>query len=197
MSQPTDKQLKAIIESVLFVAERPVSLKELAEITGAFLPKVQEALAFLITAYKDKGINIIRKGDYFQFSTAPKNTRYVAKYLNVNIKEKLSKEALETLAIIFYNQPITKAEIEKIRKVDCESVLHNLQIRGLIANVERKKIPGKPMVYGTTMEFVQYFGIDNLKDLMEIGKSETVDQSEKLSFGLDTIKKRDKKGSKR
>jgi len=188
-----DKKLKSIIESVLFVAERPVSIKELAEISGTFISQVQQALAFLIEAYKDKGINIIRKGNYVQFVSANKNTKYIAKYLNKNIQKKLSKEALETLAIIFYRQPITKAEIEKIRGVDCESVLQNLQIKGLIVVMERKNLPGKPIVYGTTMEFVQYFGVENLKNLMEIGKKEFIKApKQELKLALDTIKKKEK-----
>jgi segregation and condensation protein B len=191
-----DKKLKSIIESILFVAERPVSVKKLAEISSAFVSQIQEALVFLIQAYKDKGINIVRKGNYVHFSTASKNTKYIAKYLNENIQKKLSKEALETLAIIFYRQPITRTEIEKIRNVDSESVLQNLQIRGLVAAVERKKIQGEPIVYGTTMEFVQYFGVENLKNLMEIGKKETIRVSQpeaELKLGLDTIKKKKKK----
>ncbi len=190
-----DKKLKSVIESILFVAEKPVSIKELAEISGTFVPQVQQSLAFLIEAYKDKGINIVRKGNFVQFSTSSKNTKFIAKYLNENIQKKLSKEALETLAIIFYRQPITRAEIEKIRGVDSESVLQHLQIKCLIAAVERKKIPGKPIVYGTTMEFVQYFGLDNLKKLMELGKKETIskpDQGSELKLGLDTIKKKEK-----
>jgi segregation and condensation protein B len=193
MSEFDDKQLKSIIESVLFVAERPVSIKELSEISGTFVSQVQQSLAFLIEAYKDKGINIVRKGNYVQFLTANKNTKYVAKYLNKNIQEKLSKESLETLAIIFYRQPITRAEIEKIRGVDSESVLQNLQIKNLIVAMARKKIPGKPIVYGTTMEFVQYFGVDNLKNLKELGKKETIKAPElvnELKLGLDTIKKK-------
>lgn len=188
-----DRRIKSIIESILFVAERPVAIKELAEICGVFIPQVQQALAFLIEAYKDKGINIVRKGNYVQFTTSAKNTRYVAQYLNKNIQKKLSQEALETLAIIFYRQPITRAEIEKIRGVDSESVLQNLQIKGLIAAVERKNLPGKPIVYGTTMEFVQYFGVENLKNLLELGKKETIKNPKtELKLALDTIQKRRK-----
>jgi len=189
------KKLKAIIESVLFVAERPVSVKELAEICGVFISEIQEALVFLTEAYRDKGINIIRKGDYVQFVTNSGNTKYVAKYLNQNIQKKLSQEALETLAIIFYRQPITRSEIEKIRGVDSESVLQNLQIKGLIKAMERKNIPGQPIVYGTTMEFVQYFGIENLKNLMELGKKGSLisgKKDEELTLNLDTIKKKEK-----
>lgn len=193
MAEFDDKKLKSVIESILFVAEKPVSIKELAEISGTFTSQVQQSLAFLIEAYKDKGINIVRKGNYVQFNASPKNTKYIAKYLNKNIQEKLSKESLETLAIIFYRQPITRVEIEKIRNIDSGSVLQNLQIKGLIIAVERKHVPGKPIVYGTTMEFVQYFGVENLKNLLEMGKKEIIKSPEsksELKLGLDTIKKK-------
>lgn len=195
--QVSDKRLKSIIESILFVAERPVSIQELAQISGAFMPKVQEALSFLITAYKDKGINIVRKGDYVQFCAASKNNKYTAKYLNINLRERLTKEALETLSIIFYKQPLSRAEVEKIRGVDSESVLQNLQIRGLIKSSEEKKMPGKPLIYTTTMEFVQYFGVENVKNLMQMGKKEIMEsKSNKLSLDIENPKKTELKTKK-
>jgi segregation and condensation protein B len=192
----TEQRLKNIIESILFVAERPVSIKELANLTGSFIPNVQQTLGVLIAEYKKRGIQIEHKGNYFQMNPRTSNAKYISKYLSTNLGRKLTKEALKTLAIIFYNQPITRQEIEKIRGVDSESVLHNLQIRGLVAQIERKGCKGLPILYGTTMEFIQYFGVRNLQRLLSGGKIKPELKEElsgKLKFELVSSKKKRKK----
>lgn len=192
----TKQKLKKIIESILFVAERPVSIKELANLTGSFIPQIQEVLGQLIAEYKKSGIQIIHKGNFFQMIPASSNSKFVSKYLTNTLGRKLTKESLETLAIIFYNQPITRQEIEKIRGVDSESVLHNLQIRGLVTQIEHKGCKGLPILYGTTMEFIQYFGVRNLKKLLEGGKIKLESKeksSEELKFELTSSQKSKKK----
>ncbi len=195
----TEQKLKKIIESILFVAERPVSIKELAGLTGSFIPQVQETLGQLIAEHKKSGIQIINKGNFFQMIPAPSNSKFISKYLTKTLGRKLTKESLETLAIIFYNQPITRQEIEKIRGIDSESVLHNLQIRGLVTQIEHKGSKGLPILYGTTMEFIQYFGVRNLKKLLEGGKIKLESRkgtSEELKFELISSKKKKRKKKK-
>lgn len=160
--------LKSIIESILLVAEKPVCLKELANITGSAVSEVQKSCAALIDDYKDKGINVIRKGEYFHIVSAPENAEYIARYLNEELRHDLTQAALETLAIVTYKQPLTRMDIEEIRGVNSEYLLRNLMIRGLIAEVGRKETVGRPILYGTTMEFLQYFGLENEEQLPKI-----------------------------
>src|SRR3989304_6900002 len=162
------KNLKNIIESILPVAEKPVSLKELATIGNPMIPDVQKATVKLIEEYKEKGIRIIRKGDYLHIVSAPENAQFVAKYLNEELRHDLSQPAMETLAIITYKQPLTRLDIEEIRGVNSEYLLRNLMIRGLIAEVGRKEAVGRPILYGTTMEFLQYFGLENENQLPKL-----------------------------
>lgn len=159
---------KSIIESLLFVAEKPVSLKELSTVTGKMVTEVQKALGELENEYKERGINIIRKGEYFSFVSAPANATFVGRLLNEELRHDLSTAALETLAIVTYKQPITKNEIEEIRGVNSDQMVRNLMIRGLIHEVGRKEALGRPILYGTTMEFIEYFGILNENELPEI-----------------------------
>lgn len=166
--------LKSIIESILLSAEKPVSIKELASISGFMMSEVQKTVLDLIEEYKDKGIRIIRKGEYVHLVSAPENAEVVAKYLNEELRADLSEQALETLAIITYKQPLTRIEIEEIRGVNCEQVLRNLLIRGLITEVDRKDTIGRPILYGTTMEFMQYFGLEDESQLPQMDDSQEI-----------------------
>ena len=150
---------KKVIESILFVADKPLSIKEIANITGFMVTDVQTALKSLAEEYENRGICFARKGEFVSFVSAPDCAIYVSKYLNEELRHDLSSASLETLAIITYKQPITRFEIEEIRGVSSDQTLRNLLIRGLIAEVSRKETVGRPILYGTTMEFVQYFGL--------------------------------------
>jgi segregation and condensation protein B len=161
MKKQIDKKIKKIIESILLVAEKPVSIKELASCTEAMSSEVQKALAELIDEYKNRGIKIIKKGEYFSLVTDPENAEAVSKFLNEELRHDLSDAAIETLSIITYKQPVTRVEIEEIRGAQSDQILRNLLIRGLITEVGRKEAPGRPILYGTTMEFMQYFGFEN------------------------------------
>jgi segregation and condensation protein B len=159
---------KSIVESLLFVAEKPISIKEIAEASGVITSEVQKILKEIESDYTGRGIRLIRKGDYFSFVTAPENAKEVSLLLNEELKHDLSRAALETLAIVAYKQPLTRMEIEEIRGVNSDSIIRNLMIRGLVAEVGRKEAVGKPILFGTTMEFIQYFGLDNEKSLPKI-----------------------------
>ena len=161
------KNLKSIIESILLVAEKPVSTKELSVCTEVMVSDVQKALSNLITEYKDRGMKIIKKGDYYSLVTDPANSEAISKYLNEELRHDLSKATLETLSIITYKQPVTRIDVEEIRGVSSDHLLRNLLIRGLIQEVGRKESPGRPILYGTTMEFLQYFGFNNEKEIPE------------------------------
>lgn len=160
--------LKSVIESLLFVAEKPLSIKELANVTGQMMNDVQKVLAEIIKERAESGIKLIKKGDYYSFVSAPENALQVSKLLNEELRHDLSSSALEALAVIAYKQPLTRLEIEEIRGVNSDQLIRNLMIRGLICEVGRKETVGKPILYGTTMEFVQYFGLPSEEDLPKI-----------------------------
>jgi len=171
--------LKCILESLLFVAEKPVNVKELAGVTGNMVAEVQTALGELEQEYGDRGMRLVRKGEYFALVSAPENAKEVSALLNEELRHDLSQAALETLAIITYKQPLTRMEIEEIRGVNTDSIVRNLMIRGLITEVGRKEAIGKPILYGTTMEFIQYFGLDTEASLPKIEELQLFDAAVK------------------
>jgi len=161
------KNTKKTIESILLVAEKPVSAKELSSVCGAMYADVQKIMAELIEEYQNRGIKILRKGDYYSLVTDPESAEAVARFLNEELRHDLSEAALETLSIITYKQPVTRVDIEEIRGVASDQLLRSLLIRGLIQEVGRKETPGRPILYGTTMEFLQYFGLNDESELPE------------------------------
>lgn len=179
-----NKKLGDMIESILLVAEKPVSTKELATTCGVLVTEVQKSLAELIKHYLNRGIKIIKKGDYYSLVTAPEYAETVGRFLNEELRHDLTEAALETLSVVTYKQPITRIEVEEIRGVNSDQIIRNLMIRGLIAEIGRKESPGKPILYGTTMEFLQYFGLENESELPMI---ETETKTELLE-NVDTIK---------
>lgn len=160
MAKNEAKDLAGKIESLLLVAEKPISAKEISAVCGAMVSEVQKSLAELIKEYNTRGIRIIKKGDYYSMVTDPNNSDVVSRLLNEELRHDLTDAALEALSIITYKQPITRIDIEEIRGANSDQLIRNLLVRGLIAEVGRKESPGRPILYGTTMEFLQYFGLE-------------------------------------
>lgn len=186
MKKTADKKIKKLIESILLVAEKPVATKELSICTGAMASEVQKALTELIDEYKNRGIKIIKKGEFFSLVTDPENGEAVSKFLNEELRHDLSEAAIETLSIITYKQPVTRIEIEEIRGVQSDQILRNLLIRGLVTEVGRKEAPGRPILYGTTMEFMQYFGFENEVQIPKFEVPQTQNDQE-LFQNVDSI----------
>lgn len=182
-----NSKLKSVLESVLLVAEKPVSARELSNVSGAMLSEIQKSLAELIENYKDHGMKIIKKGDYYSLVTDPQNAEAVARFLNEELRHDLSEPALETLSIITYKQPVTRIDIEEVRGVSSDQILRNLMIRGLIAEVGRKETPGRPILYGTTMEFLQYFGFKSEQEIPQFEAPESKSTNPELFKNIDTI----------
>lgn len=162
--------LKSIIESILFVAGRPVSIKELAKIAGQSEIEIRKTIEELKNDRADSGIMILQQDTNFLMSTNPENSNPVKDFLNAELREKLTDAAIETLAIITYKQPVTRAEIEAIRGVNSQYTLRLLLMRGLIERTQTQK-DSRVNVYKTTHEFMQHMGIKDLKnlpDFMEI-----------------------------
>lgn len=158
--------LKTIAESLIFAAGNPVSLRRLSEVIGVTPAEVKQALSLLHQEYRasSRGIIFAEVAGGYQFRTAPDNAEYVKALLQEK-PGRLSRAALETLAIIAYRQPITKLDIEAVRGVTIDGVLHSLLTKNLIHEVGRKDVPGRPWVYATTSQFLELFGLNDLSDL--------------------------------
>jgi segregation and condensation protein B len=162
----TESEIKPIVESLLFAAGTPVSLRRLAEIIGVTQAEVRPVVALLCEEYAvpSRGVNLVEVAGGYQFRTAAECADYVKKLVQEK-PSKLSRAALETLAIIAYRQPLTKAEIEAVRGVDVDGVLNSLLTKKIIRIVGRKDVPGRPWVYGTTPQFLELFGLNDLSSL--------------------------------
>lgn len=161
-------ELAALVEALLLVAPRETSVDELAH--GAKVPpaQIEAALAWL-DEQRDRGWIVQRHGNELSLSTAPRFANQVRTFLGLEREAKLSTAALETVAIVAMRQPITRAEIEAIRGVDCSGVLATLHGRGLIEGTTRRAALGNPIEYGTTPLFLKHFGLRSLADLPSIG----------------------------
>ena len=161
--------LSSQIEAVLFVADRPVSVSELARLLVVSNDAVEDALGWLEQGYADRGLSLQRQGEALQLVSHPLTAPIVQRFLGLEMSAKLSVAALETLAVIAYRQPVTKAQIEQIRGVNPDYAVTNLLTRGLIEEVGRQNTVGRPILYGTTFEFLRAFGLRSLADLPEMG----------------------------
>ncbi len=168
---PETLELPALVESLLFAASAPVSLKQLAGVIGCSLAEVEAAVQTLQEQYRTRGVRLQRHGDQLQLVTAPAAAPYIERLLGLPGGGGLSAAALETLAIIAYKQPITRPEIEAIRGVNSDSVLRTLLSKGLIQEVGRLETVGRPILFGTTFEFLQYFGLSSLDELPPLEES--------------------------
>jgi segregation and condensation protein B len=157
--------LLAIIENLLFVADEPVTVARLAQATETSAEQIEAALAALNADGAERGLRLQRKGDKLQLVTHPDAAPVIERFLGLEATSKLSAAALETLAVVAYQQPCTRAQIEAVRGVNCDSVLKNLLSKGLIEELGRLETVGHPILYGTTFEFLQHFGLNNLTEL--------------------------------
>ena len=164
-SSTSSASLISLVEALLFVAEEPVSLDRLAATLMVDESAVERAVEELQQQTASRGIRIQRKGRQVQMVTAPEAAGVIERFLGLDLSSRLSPAALETLAIIAYKQPVTRAEIEAIRGVQSDSVLRSLLTKGLIEEVGRLDQAGRPILYGTTFEFLQYFGLRDLSEL--------------------------------
>jgi segregation and condensation protein B len=165
-------EIKPLIESLLFVADEPVATGRLGAAIGVNRETVEEVLQVLSEEYAQRGLRIQRKGERVQMVTAPEAAPHIERFLDLELSNKLSAPALETLAIVAYRQPVTRAEMEAVRGVNCDSVLRTLLSKGLIEEVGRLSQAGRPIVYGTTFEFLQHFGLHDLAELPPLEREE-------------------------
>lgn len=160
-------QIKSAIESMLFVSGDPLALRDIAHNLELKEKNVEEIVKEMMTEYEDenRGIRLISINNSYQLVTKSENSDYLQKMLKKNKRYSLSQASIESLAIIAYKQPITRIDIDEIRGVKSESAIQKLVERGLIKDVGRLEVPGRPILYGTTDEFLRQFGLETLKEL--------------------------------
>jgi len=156
---------KSLVESLLFVADHPTSVEDLATVLQVNTEDVELALETLRAEYQERGLRLQDQKGRVQLVSAPEAAPYIERFLGLESSGRLSIAALETLSIICYRQPITRAQIEAIRGVDSTSVLRSLVRRGIVEEVGRTDTVGHPILFGTTFELLQQFGLQSVHDL--------------------------------
>jgi len=166
MSGETPQELGAFLEALLFIAERPLSTAEIAELAGVPRLHAEAALSYLADDLEagERGLRLQRLEESWQLVTAPEVGARLAAYASRE-EARLTPAALEALAVVAYRQPVTRGEVERVRGVDSDYVLRSLLHRRLIAEVGRRDTPGRPILYGTTFTFMERFGLTSLEDL--------------------------------
>lgn len=155
---------EAGLEALLFVAEKPLSRRDIAAVAGVDAATVDERLGDLEVSLRGRGIRLISTGDRVELATAPETGALVARYVGADAV-RLSPAGMETLAIVAYRQPVTKAAVERIRGVDSDHTIRSLVHRRLVVELGRSNAPGRPILYGTAFEFLERFGLVSLDDL--------------------------------
>lgn len=186
--------LQGVLEGILFVVgEEGVTLKQICEILQITMDEAKELLLKLKATYEssDRGIRISYLGDAFKLTTKKEHKEYYKKLVDNPESNLLSQAALELLAIIAYKQPITRVELDEIRGVSSAHLIRKLLAKGLIKETGKSTMPGRPNLYGTTSDFLDYFGINSLKELPNI----VFDEEEKEKELFTSIYKEDNEES--
>lgn len=159
-------RIRTVVETLLFLAERPLSVEELRQASGVDAERLEKALDKLTGHYREGvcGVVLHEVAGGWQLRSSPDNAAFARRFLKVK-PQRLTRAALETLAIIAYRQPVTRPEVEEIRAVDCGAVVKALLERKLIKILGKKEEPGRPILYGTTREFLEFFALKDLASL--------------------------------
>ena len=176
--------LLGVLEGILFVVgDEGITLKSLCEIMEIDLEKAKELLKELKNQYEsdNRGIRISYLGDSFKLTTKKEHKEYYQKLVSTGETNMLSQSALETLAIIAYNQPITRAEVDELRGISSSFMIRKLVAKGLVKEAGKSTLPGRPNLYKTTNEFLDYFGLATINDLPKIENIQD-DSNEKELF---------------
>ncbi len=177
--------LLGVLEGILFVVgDEGITLNQICDIMDVDMDKAKELLMELKKSYDDenRGIRISYLGDAFKLTTKKEHKEYYKKLIENPESNTLSQAALETLAIIAYNQPITRVEIDELRGVNCVHMVRKLVAKGLVKEAGKSTMPGRPNLYATTSEFLDYFGLSSISDLPTITKEEETPQDETELF---------------
>jgi segregation and condensation protein B len=166
VTAPTSPSLEAALEALLFSAAGPVSPAQLAAALGQRLDQIEQALKGLETGYtQGRGLRLQRHAGRVQLTTAPELASAIENFLGLESTTRLSRAALEALAVIAYQQPITRPQLDDIRGVNSDGVLKSLLSKGLVQELGRAETPGRPILFGITADFLQHFGLSSVDEL--------------------------------
>ena len=188
------EDLALALESLLFVAEEPPTVRQLAEATNVSKDAVEEALEVLEVDAAKRGIRLQRHGASIRLVSAPESSRWVERFLGLDRPNKLSKAALETLAIIVYSQPVTRSEVERVRGVSCDGPFHTLRARELIEAVGQVDGPGRPNLWAVSQRFLDHFGLRTLAELPPLPELPTPSEQGRLSLAGEQTTQEDDSG---
>src|SRR5574341_1845817 len=184
------RELKAILEAVLFVSPDPVPVARLVTVLGAVKKaEVEQVLALLKQELEQegRGVQLVQVAGGYRLVTKPDYAPWIKKLDKAKTMSKLSRSALESLAIIAYKQPLVRSEIEQIRGVETSGVLRTLLERKLVRIVGRKEVPGRPIMYGTTKFFLQHFGLNDLSELPPLREFKELGESEQVLLPVEEV----------
>ena len=181
------KETGAAIESILFAVGEPISVHKLAALLTLETEPLKQLMKQLEDEYERdgaRGIKLIRLEDKYQLCTKDENAQYVKMALNSRRNIQLSPASLEVLSIIAYNQPVTRGYVEQIRGVECSAVVANLAEKELVEEKGRLDAPGRPLLFGTTPNFLRCFGISSLDELPELPEMLTQNEDEQMKLNV-------------
>ena len=183
-SQPSSQQtidielpLSVKLEAMLFVAAEPVTMSQLAEALDVSTSVVERGLNELDASLASRGLRLQRHAGRVQLTTAPQLAELIERFLGLEMTSHLSRAALETLAIIAYQQPVTRPQIDAIRGVNSDSMMKSLLQKGLILESGRADGPGRPILYSTTPEFLQHFGLNSILEMPPLAKPDEEEET--------------------
>ena len=162
---PTPLDVPAALEALLFISAEPVTPSQLAAALGLSVSAVEQGLKQLDGELQTRGLRLQRHGGRVQLTTPPEMAEAVERFLGLEASSRLSRAALETLAIVAYQQPVTRPYIEGVRGVSSDGVMKSLLGKGLVQEIGRAEGPGRPILYGTAPDFLQHFGLNSLTEL--------------------------------
>jgi segregation and condensation protein B len=186
-SGESDISFEARVEALLYVSPSPVTVGHLATALRVSNRRVEQALENLAVAYQQRGIRLQFHHSEVQLTTAPELATDIERFLDLESVTRLTRAALEVLAIIAYQQPVTRPQIDSIRGVNSDSVLRTLLRHGLIEDVGRSDGPGRPILYTTTAEFLQHFGLSTLHELPQLSPGAVSDAEGNLPESFLTV----------
>lgn len=172
--------ISALVESILFVSSGPVPVSRLAKSLEVTPSVINNALTELEAEYQSRGLRLQWSGNDVQLTTAPTASAVIERFLGLELTTRLSQAALEVLAIIAYMQPITRPQVDQIRGVNSDGSLRTLLSKGLIEELGRQDTPGRPILYGTSPEFLQHFGLTMIEELPELQEPEDDEEIDEI-----------------
>jgi segregation and condensation protein B len=180
--------LNAQLEALLFVAPGAVGISQLATALGITNRAVEKALEALEAEYQTRGLRLQRHAGRVQMTSAPEAASVIETFLGLEATSRLSSAALEALAVIAYQQPVTRPQVDAVRGVNSDGVMKNLLHKGLIQEVGRAESPGRPILYSTTTEFLGHFGLTSLEELPPLNLEELTANKEKPQEAPELLK---------